>query len=180
MKDFKYLPLALIILLFIFTLGCTTPGSNSQQESSMSDVGRVNFDQAYQNLKIDGTIPKTPPVHIFYIGGTDLDSNAAAKEWIFGIRQGSVSYFYTYNATGGSKKSWPWDFPYQEITIDSGFLYPKDLFNEHKLFIQDMTSTNFGKIDQLELTDGIYQLTVRNGTSSKTIYYDGNSGKELT
>jgi hypothetical protein len=172
---------ALIIFLFVFSSGCTTPGSNSQQTSStIGSEAKVSFDQAYQNLKTDGIISKSPPVHIFYVEGSDLDSTGAAKEWRFGIRQGNSSYFYSYNATGGSKSSWPWDFPYQEITIGSSYLYPKDLLNQHKLFIQDITSTNSGKIDELELMDGIYQLTIQNGTASMTFYYDGKSGKELT
>ncbi len=122
---------------------------------------------------------KSTPIHVYYIRGADLDSSAAAIQWIFGVKQGNTSYFYSYSSKGASTTSWPWDFPYREIQINDTFLYPQDLFNQHKLFIQDMTSTSSQNLDELELMDGTYRLSMKNSTSSIMILYDDQSGKEI-
>jgi thioredoxin-related protein len=170
--------LLFIIFLSAFTYGCTS-GNNKQEALSQNSDLRIGFDQAYSSLITNTDYSKSNPIHVYYIKGTDLDSRADAKEWIFGIQQDATPYFYIYRSGGGTITTWPWDIPYQEIAINDTFLSPADLFSQHKLFLEDITSTNTQTIDELELVNGTYSLTITNNSSSTVYLYDRTTGKEI-
>jgi hypothetical protein len=167
-----------ILFLFACAYGCTS-ANHQQAVSPQNSDSRVGFDQAYSSL-VTGTDHSTSnPLHIYYIKGSDLDSGANAKEWIFGIQQGSTSAFYIYRSGGGTMTTWPYEIPYQEITMNETFLSPDNLFSQHKLFLEDIMSTNTQTIDELELVNGTYSLTIKNNSTSTVHLYNSKTGEEI-
>lgn len=176
-------------MVFFFTItiivalcaGCTTKEIPAGQSPSVpvQGGGKVSLQAALDALSSSDQSRGSTPVKILYIRGDSLDPAGAAKEWTIGVRQGEDGFFYIYNQWGGSTVTWPGKLPGQEI-IPERFMQPGDLIAGHKLLIQDITDGGTSPIDELELRDGVYRISIQSAEGLKEYTFEAASGKEIT
>ena len=181
---FGHLGLFLILFLtFLIVLsGCTSQEDPAlRAERTTEEVSsKITLDEAYQSISegygdITGQIP-----HIYYIKGVQISADGSAKEWIFGVNKANSSFFVTYDKKGENVTSWEGNFSSEEISINEKFFSPEDLFRAHEQFIQNITKNGRETIDELELIDGEYYLTLMSNDTTKVWIYNGSSGAEIT
>jgi hypothetical protein len=167
----------LIIVIGLMSSGCTSTAPTPAQNSTPVSQGqaKVSLQQAIDALNIQHG--SDPPLRLYYIRGVNLSPNGTAEEWTLGVMQGNMSYFFDYTGQKGTTVAWPEQFPYQEIK-PGPFIKPDDLFQSHKLLIQDITRSGTFQIDELELIDGVYTLSISDNETT-TYKFNAISGGEI-
>ena len=173
----------ILFLTFLIVLsGCTSQEAPAlKDERTPAEVSsKITFDEAYQSISEGyGDIADQMP-RIYYIKGVQISADGSAKEWIFGVNKANSSFFVTCDKKGENVTPWEGNFLSEEISINEKFFSPEDLFRAHEQFIQNITENGRKTIDELELIDGEYYLTLMSNDNSKVWIYNGSSGAEIT
>lgn len=172
----------ILVLTFLAT-GCTSPingGNTIPSGSQPPAIGLSEKDTPVSIVDAIGVLNSQaqknnqPPPKIYYFRGIQVNRSGAAAEWTIGAMEGNSSLFFTYNGKKGSVVRWPDAFPYDEI-IAGKFMLPDELFNSHKLLIEDLIHSGNPTISELELQNGVYTLSDK----SEQYKFDAGSGMEI-
>jgi len=146
------------------------------------EVLLYSFDEAIANLeKIDVTngtkfsAHETGNISILYIQGTDLDTDANAKNWVFAVRLENTTSFVTYDRNGMNRVNWPAGFSGKEIRIDQ-IILPGVLFDRNRELISKMSPAKSTLSRQLVLESGNYTLTISGQGSPRVLVFDATTG----
>lgn len=172
-----------ILVIAILGAGCTSPINENSVvppgfQSSTTGLSETNTPVSLMDaiglLASQAQKNNQPTPKIYYFRGIRVNRNGAAAEWTIGAMEGNSSLFFTYNGKKESVVWWPDTFPYDEIVVGK-FMLPNELFNSHKLLIEDLIHSGNQTISELELQNGVYTLSEK----SELRKFDAVTGMEI-
>ena len=178
----------LALLSLILSSACVLSPSgnqNPQQNEGLKQIivpaesPYISFDVALQNLRDyrpDSTNESAAIKTIFTIYGMNIDGSGNATSWIFGVRHSGGTELLAYDRSGWIKI--PWNAPplSQEIDVDR-IVTPGSLFSKNNaVILSNPSPTNPDRRD-LELTRGIYTLTITSGSKDRILTFNATTGE---
>jgi hypothetical protein len=138
----------------------------------------ISFDVALQNLHEylpDSTNESTAIKAIYTIFGMNIDGSGNATSWIFGVRHSGGTELLAYDQSGWIQI--PWNAPplSEEIDLDR-IVYPGSLFSQNHAVILSNPSPTIPERRDLELTRGIYTLTITSGSKDRILTFNATTG----
>jgi hypothetical protein len=170
------------LILLCLVAGCIGFPTTSEQSmkgegitiiTPQDSLNRVSFNEAYSALQNYDTVNKTT---IYYIRGDSVDANGRAKHWIFGIKQGQEQSFAIFDSAGLTFMPWNGKITYSEIPVDK-IVKPEDLIKGHRVVIQEVQHPD---IDEIELLNGVYALSITTGSEGRTLRFNALTGNAIS
>ena len=178
----------LALLSLILCSACVSPltaNQMSQQNDGLqvitvtAESPSVSFDVALQNLmeyRPDPANESTAIETIYTIYGMNLDGSGNATSWIFGVHHSGGTERLAFDKSGWVKIPWNAPLNSEEIDIDR-IVSPDSLFRQNSaVILSDPSPTNPEKRD-LDLTRGIYTLTITSGSKERILMFNATTGK---
>ena len=110
---------------------------------------------------------------IYYILGKNLDSAGNAESWLFGTRSPEGNQLQVYERNRWTTIPWNAKIPAEEIKFNN-ILLPQDLINQSRDEI--MGTSGSGTIRVIELNNGIYTLTINEGSADRILAFNATTG----
>jgi len=138
----------------------------------------ISFDVAQQSLqeyRPDPTNESTVLKTIYTIYGMNIDGTGNATSWIFGVRHSGGTELLAFDRSGWIKI--PWNAPplSEEIDLDR-IVSPGSLFSKNNAVILSNPSPAIPERRDLELTRGIYTLTITSGSKDRILTFNATTG----
>jgi hypothetical protein len=138
----------------------------------------ISFDVALQNLREyqpDSGNEATTIETIYTIYGTNIDGSGNATSWIFGVRHSGGTERLAYDRSGWVKIPWNAPLNSEEIDIDR-IVSPNNLFRQNSAVIHSNPSPTNPERRDLDLTRGIYTLTITSGSKERILMFNATTG----
>jgi hypothetical protein len=185
----RNIPTIFVILTLIILILCSACVSQSssdkipQQNVGLVQISEgspsVSFELARQNLgdyRPDPTNQSTDIKTIYYIHGTNIDGSGNATSWIFGVQHSGGTELLAYDRSGWKQIPWNASLLSEEINIDR-IISPGSLFSQNNaIILGNPIPTNPERRD-LDLTRGIYTLTINSGSKERILTFNATTGK---
>jgi hypothetical protein len=186
-----FLALVIILLVFVIYLAGTssdiTPQVNAQNIKK-SDAGLLYLPNASQPRPIafEDVVDQIPSflfetkgvssnITIHYIRGNNIDTEGRATKWVFGIQYDNQSTLMYYDVSGW--QSVPKQGGFTEQDIKTGTLIPPtDLVRKNLGILFGSTLVQKDQIQLLELSNGIYTVTVNRLENQQIFLFDAKTG----
>jgi hypothetical protein len=180
--------LALISLILCSACVLSPSGNKNPQQNTQQNVGLVqiseispyiSFEVARQNLleyQPDPTNESTAIKTVYYIHGTNVDGSGNATSWIFGVRHSGGTELLSYDRSGWKQIPWDASLLSEEINIDR-IISPGSLFSQNNGVIFGNPIPANPERRDLDLTRGIYTLTITSGSKERILTFNATTGK---
>ncbi|MDP3563980.1 MAG: hypothetical protein Q8R70_05775 [Methanoregula sp.] len=110
---------------------------------------------------------------IYYVLGKNLDSAGNAESWLFGTRSPEGNRLDVYARSRWTTIPWTATLPSEEIRFN-GILLPEDLINQSREQIAGTAGPD--RIREIELKNGIYSLTLTQGSTDRVLAFNATTG----
>lgn len=110
---------------------------------------------------------------IYYVLGRNLDITGSAESWLFVTRSPGGNELKVYNRNRWTTIPWNATLPSEEIPFDR-ILLPEELINQSRNEIAGTAGPN--GIREIELKNGIYSLTVKEGSKDRILAFNATTG----
>jgi hypothetical protein len=138
----------------------------------------ISFDVAHQNLRDyrpDPTNESIPIKTVYTIYGMNIDGSGNATSWIFGVRHSGGTELLAYDRSGWVKIPWNAPLLSEEIDMDR-IVSPNSLFSQNNAIILSNPSPTSPERRDLELSRGIYTLTITSGSKERILAFNATTG----
>lgn len=109
---------------------------------------------------------------VYYIQAEDVDEDGRSPSWIFGVTgPQETPMLLTYSGSGWTIIPWRGSFSYSALDLNTTVM-PGTLMQEHG----DLLAAAAGGRRQVELYDGMYHVTIADGSEVRTYTFDAMSG----
>ncbi|MDD1672971.1 MAG: hypothetical protein LUP99_01000 [Methanomicrobiales archaeon] len=169
---------------------CLTAGPSENQTSGGPSVidktprdepANVTFENAWQKLSYyesTGALNLTG-VTIHQIYGTGVDARGNASSWIVGVQQGNTSSLLVYDRESWRQVSWGESFTSPYITFDQ-ILLPTEIYDTNSQTIENTMNANGVKDSDIDLSDGVYTISIRSSNGLSQLRYNATTGELLS
>jgi hypothetical protein len=142
----------------------------------------ISFDVAQQNLQEyqpDPTNESTSIKTIYTIYGMNIDGSGNATSWVFGVRHSGGTELLAYDRSGWIRIPWNAPLLSEEIDIDR-IVSPNSLFSQNNAVILSNPFPTNPERQDLDLTRGIYTLTITSGSKERIHTFNATTGKLIS
>jgi hypothetical protein len=179
------------VILCCCTCACmtATPPAGGQTNESGSRIinktpqdrpAKVNFETAWQelpNYESSGMVNLTG-LTLHQIHGMNVAIDGSADTWIVGV-QGRTSSLLVYDRENWSQVAWGESFTQEIITFDH-ILLPTQIYESNQKTIKDLMNANGVDVSDMDLSDGIYSISIRTSTGLSIIRFNASTGELLS
>jgi hypothetical protein len=181
----------LALLSMILCSACVSPlttNQMSQQNDGLKVITvteespSISFDVAHQNLMefwSDSANESSAIKKIYTIYGMNIDGSGNATSWIFGVSHSGGTEMLAYDRSGWVTIPWNAPLHSEEIDIDR-IITPNSLFRENNAVILSNPSPTNPERRDLDLTRGIYTLTITSGSKERILMFNATTGKLIS
>jgi hypothetical protein len=177
----------LLLSLLVLSSACVSSGNGNAAAGAGIDAGLsqaetqelsryISFEEAQQEFenysRAGGSDEKLP---VYYLISRDLDRSGNASSWLFGVHQDAGTVLLMYDRSGWKINPWNATLPSEEIVMNR-VVPPGTLFSRNKGVIFNTSSPSGPESRDLVLKQGVYTLTIRSGSSSRTLMFDATTG----
>jgi len=134
-------------------------------------LGRAR--QMLGEIENEGDVGNISRQEIYYVLGRNLDVTGNAKSWLFGTRSPGGNRLQVYDRNRWTAIPWNATLPSEEIQFDR-ILLPEELINQSRNEIAGTVGPN--SIREIELKNGIYSLTLTEGSTERILAFNATSG----
>lgn len=180
------------VILCCCACACTTanPPVVNQSESNAVSVNdrtpreepeRVAFESAWQSLSdipIAGSMDHTSLV-VHQIHGTGVDSEGKARSWIVGVQKGETHLLVIYDQEIWHQVTWGESFTSPGLSFQQ-VLLPTELYQNNQETIEDTMNRNGVEESELDLTDGMYTISVHTPTGLSLLRFNATTGESIS
>jgi hypothetical protein len=159
----------------------TSGGPSVIDRTPRDEPSKATFENAWQELSYYESIGgiNLTGVTIHQIHGTGVDIGGNASSWIVGVQQGDTSSLLVYDRESWRQISWGESFTTQYITFDQ-ILLPTEIYDTNHQTIENVMNTNGVKESDIDLSDGIYTISIRSTNGLSQLRYNATTGDLLS
>ena len=180
----------ILLILFCCAGGClssSVPAGNQSSGPNIIDKTprdepvKVTFESAWQDLpyyESTGTVNLTS-LTIHQIHGTGVDAKGYADNWIIGVQQRENSSLLIYDRESWRQIAWGEPFTSPVITFDQMIL-PTQIYGVNNQSIEEMMNSNGVQESEIDLSDGVYTVSIRTSTGLSQLRYNASTGELLS
>jgi hypothetical protein len=177
------------VILSCCACACMTaaPSSDSGSGPSIIDKtprgepAKVSFENAWQELsdyESSGSLNLTNPT-LRQIHGINVALNGTADTWIVGVQDKETSSLLVYDRESWSQIAWGEIFT-QEIIAFENITLPTELYQTNQKIIGDIMNTNGADVSEMDLSDGVYTISISSSTGLSMIRFNASTGELLS
>jgi hypothetical protein len=156
-------------------------GPNVTDNTQREQVVKVAFENAWQELpkyESMGTVNLTG-LTIHQIHGTGVAISGTADNWIVGAQQEDKSSLLVYDRESWSQITWGEAFTQNTITFDN-ILLPTQIYMANQKNIEEIMNANGVQESDMDLSDGMYIISIRSSTGLSMIRFNASTGELLS
>jgi hypothetical protein len=162
--------------------GEQTNGSSSSiiDKTPQDEPAKVTFETAWRelpNYESSGMVNLTG-LTLHQIHGMNVAVNGSADTWVVGV-QGQTSSLLVYDRDSWSQVAWGESFAQEIITFDH-ILLPTQIYENNQEIIRNLMNANGVDVSDMDLSDGIYTISIRSSTGLSMIRINASTGELLS
>jgi hypothetical protein len=180
------------LILCCCACACMTaaPPTDGQTDGSGLDIidktprdepAKVSFEDAWQELpdyEYSGSVNLTG-LTLHQVHGIGVAINGTADTWIVGVQKEETSSLLVYDRESWSQIAWKEAFTQKMITFDNIAL-PSQIYQANQKKIGDIMNASGTEVSNMDLSDGIYTISIPSSTGLSMIRFNASTGELLS
>ncbi len=181
-----------VVILCCCACACMTaaPPSDGQNGGSGPSIidktprdepAKVAFEDAWQEL-VDYQYYEgmdLADVTLHQIHGIGVAINGTADSWIVGVQNDFSSSLLVYDRESWSQIAWGENFTQKKILFENITL-PTQIYRDNQDPIEDLMNTTGTDVSDMDLSDGVYTISVSSSTGLSMIRINASTGELLS
>ncbi len=113
------------------------------------------------------------------VHGTGVALNGTADSWIVGVQREDTSFLIIYDKESWSQMAWGEAFPQEPIILEN-ISQPTQIYETNQKTIGDVMNASEADTSEVDLSNGVYTISVRSSTGLSMIRFNASTGELLS
>jgi hypothetical protein len=145
------------------------------------EPAKLSFEDAWQELpNYDySDVLNLEGLTLHQIHGMGVALNGTADTWIVGVQNETMSSLLVYDRETWNQIAWGEAFSQEIITFENLTL-PSQIYQTNQKTIEDIMNANGAEVSDMDLSDGVYTISIPSSTGLSMIRFNASTGELLS